>query len=397
MPQAEHRHAQALPVAPGPVGVAAVSAALRRRFQGGPAFAPVPAGVDPAAVASLDLATPVAPETAVILLTGGSTGRRRGVEISAAALQGAAAAARAALGGGGRWACALPVVHVGGLMVVVRALLDGDEPLATGSGRFDAVTMAALAAGLQRAAGDGPVRVSLVPEQLRRLLDAGHGAALGACDAVLIGGGPVPASLRSAARDAGVAIRATYGMTETCGGIVWDGVALPGFRVRTDGGPTGQVWVSGPSLATCYRDPSRPGERLPLPMTDGWLRTSDLGRLAGDRLEILGRLDDTVKVDGVLVSPAAVSAILTRQPGVADAHAYLDAHDPQRPVIGALLVAATPIGDRGLAERTLQEAVCTDLGRPAMPRRLTWVAAIPRDAAGKPLPAAGPPAAAGVR
>ena len=195
----------------------------------------------------------VAEGTAVVVRTSGSTGPSKGVELSAAALRHSARASLDRLGArrGERWLCCLPVTHVAGLQVLVRSLVSGTEPVL--AERADAETVA----------GSGCAHVSLVPTQLHRLIleDLGSGPAkpLAGYSSVLLGGAPAPASLLDAARAAGVPVVTTYGMTETCGGCVYDGVPLDGTQVvirsDDDGRPaeSGRIWIGGPVLFSGYR------------------------------------------------------------------------------------------------------------------------------------------------
>ena len=154
----------------------------------------------------------------VLVATSGSTGRPRLVVLPPAALRASAAATAARLGGPGRWLLALPADHVAGVQVIVRALLAGAPPVVQDlRGGFRPAGFAAATARL----GPGRRYTSLVPTQLLRLLDAG-GAALDALrgyDAVLVGGAALDAGLRARAEAAGVRVVATYGMTETAGGL----------------------------------------------------------------------------------------------------------------------------------------------------------------------------------
>jgi o-succinylbenzoate---CoA ligase len=221
----------------------------------------------------------VAEGTAVIIGTSGSTGVPKGVELSAAALRHSARASLDRVGAraGERWLCCLPVTHVAGLAVLVRSLAGGTEPVL--AERADPETMAA----------SGCAHVSLVPTQLQRLLLQAD-APLAGFSSVLLGGAAAPAGLLAAARDAGVPVVTTYGMTETCGGCVYDGVPLDGVRaeVRDDG----RIWISGPVLFSGYLG----GPRAP---ADGWFRTGDLGALdAAGRLTVRGRADDVINTGG---------------------------------------------------------------------------------------------------
>lgn len=242
----------------------------------------------------------------LVLRTSGSSGGPKSVVLSHRALLASARATHDRLGGPGQWVLNLPPTYVAGLQVLFRSVVAGTEPvLQTGSlaETLDAMT--------------GPRRyVSLVPTQLRRLVEDPHElAALTGFDAVLVGGGPLWPEVRAAAEAAGVRVVQTYGMAETCGGCVYDGRPLDGVEVRI--AEDGQVLLRGPVLFDGYADdPARTAAVL----DDGWLRTQDLGRLDDDgRLWILGRVDSVIISGGVNVPAEAVEAMLERHPDVSGA------------------------------------------------------------------------------
>ncbi|HEX8519311.1 MAG TPA: AMP-binding protein, partial [Pseudonocardia sp.] len=238
-----------------PAAVGALAAAVAGALDGGPAVLPLAAGAPvPAALGGAR----VEPGN-VLVATSGSTGEPRLVVLSAAALRASATATEGRLGGPARWLLALPADHVAGLQVIVRALLAGaarGAPSGVPAGPaavdlrpgFRPAAFAAAAAAL----GDGPRCTSLVPTQLRRLLDDGGAPldALRACTAVLVGGAALDPGLRARAEAAGVRVVTTYGMTETAGGCVYDGVPLDGVRVHLDG--DGRITLGGPTLAAGY-------------------------------------------------------------------------------------------------------------------------------------------------
>ena len=167
---------------------------------------------------------PAAEDTAVVIATSGSTGQPKGVELSAAALRHSARATLDRVGAapGQRWLLCLPATHIAGIQVLIRSLVAGTDPVVVT--RADADVLA----------GSGCAHVSIVPTQLRRLLDADPGAAWAQGFAsVLLGGAAAPAALVDGARAAGVPVITTYGMSETCGGCVYDGRPLAGVTVTT--------------------------------------------------------------------------------------------------------------------------------------------------------------------
>jgi O-succinylbenzoic acid--CoA ligase len=396
-----------LPVRPGPTGVADAAAALRLVLagRGGPlAVAPaVEAGSATAhhaaaLTAALREDAPIDhPDAALVVATSGSTGEPQGVLLSAAALVAAVDAGLAALGGPGQWLAAVPVSGIGGLLVVARAVRSQIDPVVMpgvgGAAPFtpDAFHASATEA-LRRAEGSGvPAYVSLVPTQLRRLVADGPRSLdlLAQFRAVLVGGAAVGAGDRSLARAAGVALVTTYGATETCGGVVYDGVPLPGVGLSflsedgfaTADGP-GSIVVSGPTLALGYRLRPDLTERAFRP--DGF-HSADLGRRTADGIEVSSRSDRVVKVGGAKVSLRAVAQVLLSHPRVVDAIAVAEPDEEW----GAVPVAYVVADSRGTGgpdplPALLGDLVADRLGRHSRPRRIELVAELPAGHSGKP-------------
>ncbi len=366
-------------------GGPAVAAALDAALAGdGPALLPVDPHLPRRALASLLAAVrpsaiddgdglrrlpgarPVGPQVAVVLATSGSTGAPKGVLLSAAALEASAAAslARLSAGPGEAWLACLPSSAAGGLQVLVRSRLVGTPPVALG--RFSVEGVAA--------ALDLVAHAALVPTMLVRLLDASID--LSRLGTVLLGGAAAPPALLARARAVGARVVTTYGMTETAGGCVYDGVALDGVEVVI--GPDGRVELGGPVLALGLRTADGDTD---LPRRDGRLLTADLGRLGPDgRLEVVGRVDDIVVSGGVNVAADAVAAVLAEQPSVAAA-AVAGRDDPEWGQIVVAVVA--PAGDAAPDLEQLRAAVRQRLGPAAAPRDLVVVAALPLLAGGK--------------
>jgi O-succinylbenzoic acid--CoA ligase len=361
--------------APDPDDAAAVLdtvwPALQPCLDGDAPLAVLPAGGGPAGTARAVLRPdePLEPGTDLVVVTSGSTGGGRGVLLSAAALRASATATLDRLGGPGSWLLALPASAVGGLQVLCRSALAGRTPAVLRRREPLASALARLPAGDRR-------YTSLVPTQLRRFL-ATEPEALAAFDGVLVGGAATDTALLQEARDAGVAVRTTYGMSETAGGCVYDGVPLAGVGVRVD---SDGVQLSGPTLAHGYRlDPDGTAAAFG---ADGWFRTRDAGTVDGrGRLTVHGRLDDVLVTGGVNVAPQAVEAVLREHPTVVDA-VVAGRPDPEwgQRVVAAVVPApgATPT----LAE--LRPWVTARLGAAAAPRELHQIAAVPTLHTGKP-------------
>jgi O-succinylbenzoic acid--CoA ligase len=364
----------------------------------GPAIAPLDARLPPARLAALvealgpgsvqgpDRVTTirsgqekgVAEGTAVIMPTSGSTGVPKGVELSAAALLHSARASLARIGArpGERWLCCLPAAYIAGLQVLVRSLVSGTDPVL--AERADARAVAA----------SGCAHVSLVPTQLQRLLGGREGdlsTPLTGFRSVLLGGAAAPAGLVDAARAARVPVVTTYGMTETSGGCVYDGIPLDGVRVRT--GDDDRIWIAGPVLFSGYRQGGSGGmgpsgiEGLPAP-GDGWLRTGDLGRMdSAGRLVVRGRADDVINTGGYMVVPGEVAAALQTCPGVRDV-AVVGQPDPEWGARVVAVVAPADPADPPTLE-LLRLHVQKRLPRYAAPSKVVMVDAVPMLPSGK--------------
>lgn len=328
----------------------------------------------------------------VLRTSGSTTGTGKLVGVSMDALVASARATHKRLGGPGIWVLALPAYHAAGVQVLVRAAVAGTHVFnAYKEGGFDPqhlaqVIDAACVAAADCGAGSSfdddavsscaggvggeaegalaaddsgracPVYTSLVPTQLRRALDDEQlRGALARLDAVLIGGAAADAQLLEQAKAAGIRVVTTYGMSETCGGCVYDGQPLPGVSMDVDQA-TGAIWLSGPMLATGYLGDeertrrcfvSRPQAGVGASGVGGtasaaesaeagvggpgagsdagageparrWFITSDRGHIVDGRLQVLGRLDDVIISGGIKVEPGPIEALLALNPLVSE-------------------------------------------------------------------------------
>lgn len=291
--------------------------------------------------------------------------------LSGTALGASADATHRRLGGPGRWLLALPAHHVAGLQVLVRSVRAGTAPVALDA-RFEPADLVAAV----HAMGTGPRYTSLVSNQLdKALTDPAAAGALAELDAVLIGGGPMPAGVRERAAAAGVRVVRTYGMSETCGGCVYDGVPLDGVQIRLD---AGQVSLGGPILASGYRNQVHPD-----PFAEpGWYRTDDIGAIDDSGvLSILGRTDDAVSTGGLTVLPQLVENALAGHPAIADCAVFglPDARLGQRVTVAIVLAA----GHREPTLTELRDHIGATLDATAAPRELHIVDELPRRGIGK--------------
>lgn len=335
-----------------------------------------PAGVDRAASA----AAPGGPERPLaVLFTSGSTGTPRGVELSRRAFAAAAAASAERLGwrSDDRWLCVLPLAHVGGLSILVRCLLAA-RPVVL----LPAFDPKAVVEAVER---DGVTLASFVPTMTARLLEERPDwRPPPGLRAVLLGGAAAGPELWSAARERGLPLLETYGMTETCSQVATavpgsDPRAmrpLPGFDVRVR---NERIEVRGPALFTRYL----PEGAHPDPFTpDGWFRTGDTGRLRDDgTLAPLGRADEAIVTGGENVAPAEIEHVLELHPSVRRAAVV---GLPDR--LWGEVVAAALVEEPGTARPSdpeLRAWLAPRLAGFRHPRRIAWVARLPATPSGK--------------
>jgi len=311
-------------------------------------------------------------DVAVVVSTSGTTGTPKGAMLTAAALTASVEATHRRLGGPGQWLLALPAHHIAGLQVLIRSVIAGRAPVAVSS-RLDVSELAAAVSAM----GPGRRYVSLVAAQLdKALADPSACAALAELDAVLIGGGPMPARISERAVAAGLSVVRTYGMSETAGGCVYDGAPLDGVRVRIDLG--GRIALGGATIAKGYRN-QQDSDPFAEP---GWFVTDDIGALdSSGTLRVLGRADDAISTGGLTVFPQLVENALASHPRVVDCAVFGVPDEKLGQRVVAAVVAAEGYPAPTLSE--LRSHVKTTLDPTAAPREVHVVDELPRRGIGK--------------
>jgi o-succinylbenzoate---CoA ligase len=253
-----------------------------------------------------------------------------------------------ALAPGDRWLHSLPLYHVGGLSIVFRCLLAGTT-----------VVLPEPGASLDEAICDA-THVSLVATQLLRLLREGSFEA-GKLKAILLGGGPIPASLVDEAVDRGFPIHTSYGLTEMASQVTTTPPGASHEELRTSGRPLphrevgisgdGEILVRGETLFTGYVK----GDIVDRPLdADGWFHTGDLGDLSENGyLRVLGRKDNHFVTGGENIQPEEIEEALSSLEGVEEA-VVVPIPDPE---FGARSVAFVRMADRIVEPDALARAL----------------------------------------
>lgn len=349
---------------------------LREVLEGnGPAWLPIPTSDRREARRLSDALSPgelIDDEAALVVTTSGTTGVPKGAMLSSAALRASGTATHDRLGGPGTWLLALPTHHIAGIQVLLRSILAGTEPSVLDvSGGFLPEALAGAISGMR-----GERRyTALVPTQLIKALEAPTAAtALAQLDGVLVGGAATPRPVYERAKAAGINVVRTYGMSETCGGCVYDGVPLDGTEIRIE---DGRVLLGGAMIAIGYRgQPDHPAFAEP-----GWFRTEDAGTYENGVLRISGRLDEAIMTGGLLVIPQVVEAVLITHPGISEC-VVLGLPDDRLGQRVAVAVVPAPGATPTLEE--LRDHVVRELDSIAAPRELAILDELPLRGPGKP-------------
>jgi o-succinylbenzoate---CoA ligase len=304
---------------------------------------------------------------ALVVQTSGTAGTPKLVQFDRRGVDAAVAASALALEATPHdpWLSCLPLAHVGGLLVLLRGVLLGAPVIVHRSFDVDAF-----------ATERGCAFTSLVPTMLVRLLDAN--VDLSTYRAILVGGAHLAADVRDRAERAGANVIETYGLTESCGGVVYDGRPLPGVEMRID--DDGGIELRGRMTMLGYRFDR--AATVAAFADDGWLRPGDAGEIDDDgRLHVIGRTDDLINTGGEKVWPLEVETALRRNAKVGEVGVggRLDAEWGQRVV--AWVVPADREDPPTLEE--LRDTVSSSLARHKAPRELVLVDRLPTTFGGK--------------
>lgn len=307
-------------------------------------------------------------DAVAVVRTSGSTGTPKQTLLTTSALAASAEATAERIGGLGQWLLAVGPQYVAGLAVVSRSVQAGTKAVVIDPG----FSPEEFIAGTHRLDHDFTA-VSLVPTQLSRLLKQDEAiAALQSYSAILVGGSAIPQNITEAAQRYELNLYTTYGMSETCGGCVYNGTPLPGLTVDTvEHHGVDRIRLTGPMVAAGYFDDP---QLTATHFDNGSYLTDDYGAV-DDVVRVHGRLDDVINTGGIKVSAAKIQQVLQRWVPEAFVTGIDDQHWGQR--VCAVVT--------GTAEQyILADAVRKELGAPAVPKTWLRLRSLPMLENGKP-------------
>lgn len=295
---------------------------------------------------------PVETGDAIVIATSGSSGAPKGVVLTHSGITASATASNDRLGtdSSDHWLACLPLSHVGGISVVTRAWQANCQ--LTVHPTFDASLVEA-------STRSGVTMTSLVATALARVDST-------LFRLILVGGSSAPSSLPQN-------VIATYGLTESGGGIFYDGFPLSGVETRI--APDGEIHIKAPMLARCYRDGS------PVTDIDGWFNTGDIGLISGEgRLVVRGRRGDLIITGGEHVWPQQVEKVLELHPRIRE----VVVRGVPDPIWGHQVVAWLVTDDgESLSLDEARSWVKVALPRYCAPKVIHVLKALPRTTSGK--------------
>lgn len=286
----------------------------------------------------------------LVMLTSGSSGTPKAAEIEWDALRSSARITQLTLRGDlpPVWYPCLPANHIGGLAVLLRAVLD-DAELVWGDPDTPETGLA-----------HGATHISVVRAHLQR-----HD--LSRFSKVLLGGAKPPNELAPN-------VVTTWGMTETGSGVVYDGYPIEGVEIASE---KGEILLRSPTLFRSYRSAPRPRAVGP-DGKDDWFPTGDAGEFNNGRLSVRGRLGFVINTGGEKLWPEDLESILITIPAVHDVAVTSMADDEWGERLIALVVS-----DGSTLDDTIRSVANEGLGPWAKPKEIRYVAAIPRTSNGK--------------
>lgn len=331
-----------------------------------------------------------AEDAALLVYTGGTTGRAKGVLLTHGNIVSNAfqSMEQMRFSHQSRYLHVAPMFHSADLLGTAVTILGGAHAYLADFGSD------AFSEAVER---NGITHTMLPPTAIRFLLDSGQTAKSGTLERLIYGSSVMSAAtIRQACQHFdGVALLQGYGLTETAPLLTIlgpeahesilagnDALAdsagrpLPGVELRLE---AGEVMARGPNIARNYWNQPEETARA---FADGWFRTGDLGRFDGSgRLYLMGRAKDMIVTGGENVYAVEVERVLMAHPQVREV-AVFGLPDP---TWGETVTAVVVAEEKPVDDTELIRHCKASLGGFKVPKRFIWRDHLPRSALGKVL------------
>lgn len=267
----------------------------------------------------IDLNDPLA-----IIHTSGTSGKPKGVILTYGNMFYSAMASAYRIGHlpDDKWLCVLPLYHVGGLSILIRAVLYGIT--VDLRQKFDVHKIN------HALTHDDITLVSLVPTMLYRLLEARKEPWNPKLRLVLVGGAATTSELIERCKKENIPLATTYGLTEAASqvattfpndalrkvGTVGKPLMFTEVRVIDENGNDqakgdyGEILVKGKTVMQGYYGDEAATKKA---IRDGWLHTGDIGYFdANGDLFLVQRRSDLIVSGGENIYPSEIEAVLRK-------------------------------------------------------------------------------------
>ncbi|MRF37304.1 o-succinylbenzoate--CoA ligase [Staphylococcus xylosus] len=261
---------------------------------------------------------------ASIMFTSGTTGPQKAVPQTFYNHYASALGCKESLGfnQSTKWLSVLPIYHISGLSVVLRALIEGFTLRL--EAKFDADKM------MKIIKEETPTHISLVPQTLKWLMDKGWHQPF-SIEKILLGGAKLTTSLINRALDYGLPIYNSFGMTETCSQFL---TATPGMlklRPDTVGKPSdnvevkisqpnvnghGELLIKGDNVMNGYLFPMHKKDTF----VDGYFKTGDIAEIDEEGyVMVYDRRKDLIISGGENIYPYQIETVAKKHESIEDA------------------------------------------------------------------------------
>ena len=280
-----------------------------------------------------------------------------------------------------QWLSVLPIYHISGLSVVLRAVIEGFTVRLLS--KYDTEVM------LKIIKDEKPTHVSLVPQTLKWLMDAGLNEPY-SIEKILLGGAKLSSTLIQQALQYHLPIYNSFGMTETCSQFLTASPEMLAKRYDTVGKPSknvevrikhpnedghGELLIKGDNAMNGYLYP----KNLNNTFEDGFFKTGDIAEIDNDGfVMVYDRRKDLIISGGENIYPYEIETVAKTFDGIEDAVCVPKEDDTWGQIPILYYVATKTIDNKGL-----QQFLQQHLAKYKVPKIYQHVNSLPYTSTGK--------------